>query len=252
MAEGMLEGKIALITGASSGIGRGAAVIFAGYGARLALADIDVEGGEETAREVRKAGGEAIFIKTDVAHAAEVEALVKQTVAYYGRLDCAFNNAGIDGVMGRTAEYTEENWDQVIGVNLRGVWLCMKYEIPQMLSQGGGSIVNTSSGAGLTGVVGLPAYVASKHGVIGLTRAAALEYAKESIRINVICPGAIRTPMIEQIISQGLATERGLAAPLGRLGIAEEVGEAAAWLLSPRASFMNGHAMSVDGGTSAG
>src|SRR5262249_15883178 len=147
MAEGMLEGKIALITGASSGIGRGAAVVLAQYGARLVLADINVDGGEETVALGQKAGGEAVFVKTDVAKAAEVEALVKRTVAHYGRLDCAFNNAGIDGSIGRTAEYTEEHWDEVVGVNLKGVWLCMKYEIPQMLAQGSGSIVNTSSGA---------------------------------------------------------------------------------------------------------
>ncbi len=252
MADGMLEGKVALITGASSGIGRGAAVVFARCGARLVLADIDVAGGEETVAQVRKTGGDAIFVRTDVSKAAEVEALVQRTVTHYGRLDCAFNNAGIDGEMGRTAEYSEEDWDRVVDVNLKGVWLCMKHEIPQMLLQGGGAIVNTSSGAGLRAVAGLPAYVASKHGVIGLTRAAALEYGKDNIRVNVICPGAIRTPMIEHIICQGLSTESRLSGPLGRLGTPEEVGEAAAWLCSSRASFMNGHALSVDGGSAAG
>ena len=252
MAEAMLEGKIALITGASSGIGRGAALVFARYGARLVLADIDIAGGEASVAQVSKAGGEAIFIKTDVTQASEVEALVQRAVSHYGRLDYAFNNAGIDGEMGRTAEYTEECWDRVVGVNLKGVWLCMKYQIPQMLAQGGGAIVNTSSGAGLAGVVGLPAYVASKHGVVGLSRAAALEYGKDNIRVNVVCPGAIRTPMIEHIIERGLTTESRLSGPLGRIGTPEEVGEAAAWLCSPRASFMNGHALSVDGGSSAG
>lgn len=252
MADRMLEGKIALITGASSGIGRGAAIVFAGYGARLVLADIDVEGGEETAAEVQRAGGEAIFVKTDVTSAGEVEALVAGAVARYGRLDCAFNNAGVEGAAGPTAECSEENWSRVLDVNLKGVWLCMKHEIRQMLLQGGGVIVNTSSGAGLSGVAGLPAYVASKHGVVGLTRAAALEYARSNIRVNAVCPGAVRTPMIENIIHRGLTTEVRLGGPIGRLGTPEEVGEAVAWLCSSRASFMIGHALSVDGGTGAG
>jgi NAD(P)-dependent dehydrogenase (short-subunit alcohol dehydrogenase family) len=252
MADRMLEGKIALITGSGSGIGRGAATVFARHGARLVLSDIDVESGEATAAEVRRAGGEAVFIKVDVAQASEVEALVQRAVAQYGRLDCAFNNAGVDGAPGPTAECSEENWDQVLAVNLKGVWLCMKYELRQMLAQGEGAIVNTSSGAGLSGVAGMPAYVVSKHGVVGLTRAAALEYAKKNIRINAICPGAVRTPMIERIIFRGLTTEAQLGGPIGRLGLPEEVGEAAAWLCSARASFMIGHALSVDGGTGAG
>lgn len=252
MADRMLEGKIALITGASSGIGRGAAIVFAGYGARLVLADINIEGGEATAAEVLRAGGEAIFVKTDVTAAGEVEALVERAVAHYGRLDCAFNNAGVEGAAGPTAECSEENWSRVLDVNLTGVWLCMKHEIRQMLLQGGGTIVNTSSGAGLSGVAGLPAYVASKHGVVGLTRAAALEYAKSNIRVNAVCPGAVRTPMIENIIDRGLTTEGRLGGPIGRLGTPEEVGEAVAWLCSSRASFMIGHALSVDGGTGAG
>lgn len=252
MGDRMLEGKVALITGASSGIGRGTALVFARYGARIALADIDVKGGEETLDQVRASGAPAIFVRVDVTRAAEVEALVERTVTHFGALDCAFNNAGVDGHMGRTAEYSEEDWDRVVGVNLKGVWLCMKYEIPKMLARGGGIIVNTSSGAGLRAVSGLPAYVASKHGVVGLSRAAALEYGKENIRVNVLCPGAIRTPMIEHIIDSGLSTESRLGGPLGRLGTPEEVGEAAAWLCSSRASFMNGHALSVDGGSSAG
>jgi NAD(P)-dependent dehydrogenase (short-subunit alcohol dehydrogenase family) len=252
MADRMLEGKIALITGASSGIGRGAAIVFARYGARLVLSDVDVEGGEETAAEVRRAGGEAVFVKVDVAQASEVEALIRRAVDQYGRLDCAFNNAGVDGAQGPTADCSEENWDRVLAVNLKGVWLCMKYEIRQMLEQGGGAIVNTSSGAGLSGVAGMPAYVVSKHGVVGLTRAAALEYAKHNIRVNAVCPGAVRTPMIERIIDRGLISEARLGGPIGRLGMPEEVGEAAAWLCSERASFMIGHALSVDGGTGAG
>lgn len=253
MNERMLEGKIALITGASSGIGRGAASVFARHGARLVLADINVEGGAETVRLVQEARGEAIFVKADVSKAGEVEALIKQAVARFGRLDCALNNAGIDGQMGPTADCTEENWDQVLAVNLRGVWLCMKYQIPQMLAQGGGAIVNVASAAGLVGYPGLCAYVASKHGVVGLTRAAALEYGKQHIRINAVCPGVIRTPMLEEIIRQGLVTEEQAAAmePIGRLGTVEEVGETAAWLCSGRASFMLGHALAVDGGLTA-
>jgi len=254
MNERMLEGKIALITGASSGIGQGAASVFARHGARLVLADINVEGGAETVRLVQEAGGEAIFVKTDVSKAGEVEALIKQAVSRFGRLDCALNNAGLDGQIGATADCTEENWDHVLAVNLKGVWLCMKYQIPQMLAQGGGAIVNTASVAGLVGYPGLCAYVASKHGVVGLTRAAALEYGKQHIRINAVCPGAIRTPLLENAIRQGVLTEEQVATmePIGRLGTVEEVGETAAWLCSGRASFMLGHALAVDGGWTAG
>jgi NAD(P)-dependent dehydrogenase (short-subunit alcohol dehydrogenase family) len=253
MNDRMLEGKIALITGASSGIGRGAASVFARHGARLVLADINVDGGAETVRLVQEAGGEAIFVKADVSKAGEVEALIQQAVGRFGRLDCALNNAGIDGQVAATADCTEENWDQVLAVNLKGVWLCMKYQIPQMLAQGGGAIVNTSSAAGLVGYPGLCAYVASKHGVVGLTRAAALEYGKQNIQINAICPGAIRTPMLDEVIRNGLFTEEQAAAmePIGRLGTVEEVGETAAWLCSGRASFVLGHALAVDGGMTA-
>jgi NAD(P)-dependent dehydrogenase (short-subunit alcohol dehydrogenase family) len=253
MNERMLEGKIALITGASSGIGQGAASVFARHGARLVLADINVEGGAETVRLVQEAGGEAIFVKTDVSKAGEVEALIKQAVSHFGRLDCALNNAGLDGQIGATADCTEQNWDHVLAVNLKGVWLCMKYQIPQMLAQGGGAIVNTASVAGLVAYPGLCAYVASKHGVVGLTRAAALEYGKQHIRINAVCPGAIRTPLLENAIRQGVLTEEQAAAmePIGRLGTVEEVGETAAWLCSGRASFMLGHALAVDGGWTA-
>ncbi len=247
---GLLHGKAALITGAGSGIGRATSLIFAREGARLALSDIVAEAGEETLRMVKQAGGEAIFVRTDVSKLAEVEALVAKAVAAYGRLDCAFNNAGIDGKMARTAECTEETWHRTIAVNLTGVFFCMKAEIPQMLKQGGGAIVNTASAAGLSGSPGLPAYVASKHGVVGLTRAAAIEYGREKIRVNCVCPGPIRTPMLERLLSHRPEMEKKFASaePLKRLGEPAEIGEAVAWLCSDAASYVTGHPMSVDGG----
>lgn len=254
MTANMLEGKVTIITGASTGIGQASAFVFAGYGARLVLADINEKDGEATASRIRDGGGDAIFVATDVSRANEVEALVARTVERHGRLDCAFNNAGIDGSMGFTADCTEENWDRTLAVNLKGVFLCMKYEILQMLQQGAGAIVNTASAVGLVGVMGLPAYVASKHGVVGLTKAAALEYAKRGIRVNALCPGAIRTPMIDDTFRQGVISEEALLAmePVGRLGTPEEMAETAAWLCSDRASFVTGHAMAADGGMVAG
>jgi NAD(P)-dependent dehydrogenase (short-subunit alcohol dehydrogenase family) len=186
-----------------------------------------------------------------VSKAVEVEALMAQAVSTYGRLDCAHNNAGIEGVEARTADYPEDDWDRVIAINLKGVWLCMKYEIPQMQRQGGGAIVNTASLAGLVGALRMPAYVASKHGVAGLTKAAALEYAKAGIRVNAVCPGVIRTPMVERFFfSRHPRAESRLTAaePIGRLGTPEEVAAAVVWLCSDAASFVTGHTMSVDGG----
>jgi len=246
----LLGGKIALITGAGSGIGRATALIFAREGATIALSDIAAEGGQETLRMVKQAGAEAIFVRTDVSKLAEVEALIAKVISNWGRLDCAFNNAGIDGKMAKTAECTEETWNRTIAVNMTGVFFCMKAEIPHMLRQGGGAIVNTASAAGLTGSPGLPAYVASKHGVVGLTRAAAIEYGREKVRINCVCPGPIRTPMLGRLLSSRPEMEQRFASaePLKRLGEPAEIGEAVAWLCSDAASYVTGHAMSVDGG----
>jgi NAD(P)-dependent dehydrogenase (short-subunit alcohol dehydrogenase family) len=243
--------KVVLVTGASSGIGRATALTFARKGAKIIAADVVVKGGEETVRAIHGVGGEAIFVKTDVSKAAEVEALVTKAVNTYGRLDCAYNNAGVLGsIVVPTHEYTEEAWDRVININLKGVWLCMKYEIPQMLIQGGGAIVNTSSAWGLVGAGGFSAYVASKHGVAGLTKTAALEYAKSGIRINAVNPGVINTPMVESAMAHDAALGEQIIAlePVGRMGTPEEIAEAVLWLCSEAASFVTGHMMIVDGG----
>lgn len=248
---GILEGKVALITGAGSGIGRATSKIFSREGARLVLADVVEEGGLQTLAMVGDSGREAVFVKADVSKPGEVEAAVKKAVETYGRLDCAFNNAGIEGQGALTHECSEENWNRVIAINLTGVWLCMKAEIAQMLKQGsGGAIVNTSSGAGLVGVRGMPAYVAAKHGVAGLTRAAAIEYGGNKIRVNAVCPGPIRTPMMERLLGKRPEAEQRFArgGPLKRLGEAEEIGETVAWLCSERASYVTGLPMPVDGG----
>lgn len=248
-----LEGKVSLVTGGSSGIGRATSLAFAREGAKVVVADVSVAGGEETVQMVTKAGGDAIFVKTDVTKAVEVEGLIKKAVKTYGRLDCAHNNAGIVGSPGVSlVDLTEEGWDRVMNINLKGVWLCMKYEIPQMLKQGGGVIVNTSSIAGVVGLTGIPVYVASKYGISGLTRAAALEYAGANIRINAICPGPTRTPMMDVTSSAdpGGEAKRG-ATPMGRVGLPEEQADAVVWLCSDRASFVTGALISVDGGYTA-
>ncbi|MGH7965433.1 MAG: SDR family oxidoreductase [Candidatus Binatia bacterium] len=248
---GLVAGKVAVVTGGGSGIGRSTALAFSREGAKVVVADVTIEGGEETVRLVKKAGGEAIFVKTDVSQAAEVEAMVNKAVATYGRLDCAHNNAGIGGRMVPIIEDTEENWDRVIAINLTGVWYCLKYEIPQMLKQGAGAIVNTASDAGLVGVKRSGTYCASKHGVVGLTKTAALEYAKAGIRVNTVCPGPIDTPLLRGGVDRPLprfAEKMMQAQPGGRLGQPEEIAEAVVWLCSDAASFVTGHAMSVDGG----
>lgn len=245
-----MDNKIALVTGAGSGIGRATALVFAREGAKVVVSDIVVEGGQETVQQIEAAGGEAIFVKADVSQAADVETLVAKTVETYGRLDCAFNNAGIEGSVKPTIDCTEEEFDRTIAVNLTGVWLCMKYEIQQMLSQGGGTIVNTASAAGLVGFPGLPDYVASKHGVVGLTKTAALEYAKSGIRVNAVCPGVIQTPMVERgaQLSPGFDELAVSMEPVGRFGQPAEIGEAVVWLCSDAASFVTGIPMQVDGG----
>ena len=247
---GRVDGKVALVTGGASGIGRATALTFAREGATLVVADMNEEGGQQTVHMITENGGEAIFVQVDVTSASAVEAMISKTVETYGRLDCAHNNAGIPGG-GRalTAEYAEDTWHQVIAVNLTGVWLCMKYEIPQMLSQGSGAIVNTASAWGLVGAPGASAYVASKHGVVGLTKTAALEYAQQGIRVNCVCPGVIHTPMTERGLSDPELRARIIATePIGRVGTPEEVAEAVVWLCSDATSFVTGHTMTVDGG----
>ncbi len=251
---GLVEGKVALITGSGSGIGRASALKFAEEGAKVVVSDVNVDGGEETVDMIKNAGGEATFIKCDVSKATEVEALIQGVVAAYGRLDCAYNNAGIEGDAATTINCSEENFDLNYQINLKGVWLCMKYQILQFLAQGGGgAIVSTASVAGLVGVKGSPAYVAAKHGVVGLTKTAALEFAKKDIRVNAVCPGVIETPMVERLTG---GAEEGKAKvakwqPIGRLGQPGEIAATAVWLCSDQASFVTGHAMPVDGGIMA-
>lgn len=245
------EGKVALVTGASSGIGRACVRAFAREGARVIVADLSVTGGEETVRLVKAAGGDAAFVRCDVTQSAEVARMVEQTTQIYGRLDYACNNAGITGALALTADYPEDDWQRVIGVNLTGVWLCMKHEISAMLTHGGGSIVNISSILGAVGTMNASAYVAAKHGVVGLTKAAALEYATQGIRINAVQPGFITTPMIERVgIIEGTERYDMIAArhPMQRLGTPEEIAATVIWLCSDAASFVTGHAMRVDGG----
>ena len=249
MAE-LTKGKVALVTGAGSGIGRAAARIFAREGAKVTAADVNRASAEETVGMIREAGGEAFGLRADVSKAAGVKAMVDAVVETYGRLDCAFNNAGIEGALASTADYTEADWAPVIAVNLTGVWLCMKYEIPRLLETGGGAIVNTSSAAGLLGASRMPAYVASKHGVVGLTKTAALEYAKSGVRVNAVCPGVIDTSMVGRLKERRPRMFEKIVRgePIGRIGRPEEIAETAVWLCSDAASFVTGHAMSVDGG----
>ena len=249
-----LQGKVGIVTGGTSGIGRDAAVLFAKAGAKVVVAGRREAEGNETMRMVHAAGGDGLFVKTDVSQAADVHALVQKTVERFGRLDIAFNNAGVEGKWASVAEQSEEDWDQTIDINLKGIWLCLKYEIQQMLKQGGGgAIVNMASIAGLIGASGAATYCASKHGVMGLTKSAALENARTGIRINVVCPAVVETPMGDRIWGEPAANKfiKGLH-PIGRFGMPMEIAEAVVWMCSDRASFMTGQSLVLDGGFLAG
>lgn len=245
-----LKGKVAIVTGGSSGIGRATALKFAGEGAKVVVADVGIKGGEGTVKQIQEMGGEAVFVKTDVTQATEVKNLIQTAVSTYGRLDCAANNAGITGVPSPVDEVTEENWQATIDINLKGIWLCMKYEIPQMLKNGGGAIVNTASIVSVIGFRASSPYSASKHGVLGLTKSAALEYATEGIRINAVSPGFISTPIVDDLLRLDAQIESQMIAltPMGRMGKSEEIAEAIVWLCSYKASFVTGHNLVVDGG----
>lgn len=247
---GLFTGKVALVTGAGSGMGRAAAMAFAAEGAAVMVADIADEHAQQTAGMIADLGGEARAFSLDVSRAAEVEALIEAVMATWGRLDVAFNNAGINIEHGPVAEVSEEEWDRVLAVNLKGIWLCMKYELPRMVGAGAGAIVNTASIVGLRGSRNTPAYVASKHGIIGLTRAAALDYGQYGLRVNAVCPGAIKTQMYLDREGDDPANNARIAAanPLNRLGQSDDVAGAVLWLCSDAASFVNGHCLVVDGG----
>ena len=244
------EGKVALVTGGASGIGRTTALAFAREGAKVVIADIDVEGGEETAKMIRDAGGEAIFVMTDVRIADEVKNMVDKAVEAFGRLDIAFNNAGINEDAVSISRCAEDSWERMIGTNLTGVFLCMKYELPKLRKSGGGSIVNTASVMGLVGDGSHPGYSGSKHGVVGLTRTAAIVYAQAGIRINVVCPGPTFTPMISRLTDGNPEVERLLLSniPMNRMAKPEEIALAVLFLCSDDASYITGHALAVDGG----
>ncbi len=246
-------GPVAIVTGGAAGIGRAAAHELARRGAAVVVADVDEAQGEQAARALRDDGHRSVFVAADVSRAADVAALVAAAQREFGRLDWAFNNAGIEGTTAETAELSEEAWDTVLAVNLTGVWLCMRHEIPAMLETGGGAIVNCASIAGLVGFPGAGAYVAAKHGVVGLTRTAALEYAQRGVRVNAVCPGIIHTAMIDRYAHGSRGVEAQLAAgePVGRMGTADEVASAVGWLCAPESGFVTGTALPVDGGWTA-
>jgi NAD(P)-dependent dehydrogenase (short-subunit alcohol dehydrogenase family) len=277
---GIVDGKVVIVTGGAQGIGRAAVLAFAREGAKVVVADILVKDGESVARQVKAEGGEAVFIRCDVTQAAEVQAMVDLAVSTFGRLDCAFNNAGIEGEFASTVDCTEENFDRMLAINLKGVWLCMRAEMKQMLKQkSGGAIVNTASVAGVVAERGYPAYAAAKGGVIQLTRTAAVEYAPAQIRVNAVCPGVVSTPMIDRSLDKmnfaglmpALAQDSivgwwgekimglrpfkkfmlNFLSPMGRPGKPEEIAEAAVFLCSDKSAYMTGQAMILDGGMTA-
>lgn len=251
---GLVKGKTAVVTGGGAGIGRATALTFAAEGAKVVVSDITIDGGNETVNLIEKAGGTALFVAADVSRADDVKSLMVKAVTAFGKIDCAVNNAGIEGQIAPFADQTEDNFDAIMRVNLKGTFLCMQAEIAAMLKTGGGAIVNLSSIAGLIGFGGLSPYVASKHGVIGLTKNAALEYATSGIRVNAVCPGGIATRMLDSLADQ--ATEGAQSAkemmdplhPMGRIGTPQEVADLIVWLCSPRAGFMTGTAIPIDGG----
>lgn len=246
----MTDQKVAIVTGASSGIGRATAVALAKQGVKVTVAARRAKEGEETVHLVKEAGSEGIFVKTDVANEDNVKSLVEKTVKMYDRLDYAFNNAAIPEITTPLIEQTSNVFDQIMNVNVKGVWLCMKYEIPEMIRSGGGAIVNTSSGAGVIGIPQQPVYSASKHAVLGMTKSAALEYAKSGIRINAIAPGLVETEMLEEVAEDNKQLIESLKSktPIGRIGDPQEIANAVVWLLSDKASFVLGHTLLVDGG----